>query len=90
MEPTGKKGTFVGYSESSKAYQIHILGQRYIEVSRDVTFHEEDAFCQCKELPNDTNMEEQEVPTTKILDPESPHPYVQREETKSLQFHFIL
>jgi hypothetical protein len=28
LEPSGKKGTFVGYSETSKAYRIYILGQR--------------------------------------------------------------
>jgi hypothetical protein len=28
LEPFGRKGTFVGYSESSKAYRIYILGQR--------------------------------------------------------------
>ena len=26
LEPSGKKGIFVGYSESSKAYKIYILG----------------------------------------------------------------
>ena len=26
LEPSKKKGTFVGYSESSKAYKIYILG----------------------------------------------------------------
>jgi hypothetical protein len=35
---------FVGYNESSKAYQIYILGQRQIEVSRDATFEEEVSF----------------------------------------------
>lgn len=44
MEPSDKKGIFVGYSETSTAYRIYILEQRYIEVSRDVTFHEEVAF----------------------------------------------
>jgi hypothetical protein len=44
LDPSGRKGTFVGYSESSKAYRIYILGQRQIEVSRDVTFEEEVAF----------------------------------------------
>jgi uncharacterized protein (UPF0297 family) len=28
LNPSGRKGTFVGYSESSKAYWIYILGQR--------------------------------------------------------------
>jgi transposase InsO family protein len=44
MEPFGRNGIFVGYSETSKAYMIYVPGQRYIEVSRDVNFHEEPAF----------------------------------------------
>jgi hypothetical protein len=40
LEPSGKKGIFVGYSDSSKAYRIYILDQHKIEVSRDVTFNE--------------------------------------------------
>ena len=28
MEPSGKKGIFVGYNEKSKAYRIYVLGQR--------------------------------------------------------------
>ena len=44
LDPSGRKGTFVGYNESSKAYQIYILGQRQIEVSRDVTLEEEVSF----------------------------------------------
>jgi transposase InsO family protein len=28
LDPSGRKGTFVGYNESSKAYQIYIPGQR--------------------------------------------------------------
>ena len=41
LEPSGKKGTFVVYSESSKAYRIYIPGSKQIEVSRDATFEEE-------------------------------------------------
>jgi hypothetical protein len=44
LDPLGRKDTFVGYSESSKAYWIYIPGQRQIEVSRDVVFEEEVAF----------------------------------------------
>ena len=39
MDPSGKKGLFVGYSEQSKAYQIYIPGYHQIEPSRDVTFN---------------------------------------------------
>jgi hypothetical protein len=28
LDPSGRKGTFVGYSESSKAYRIYIPGQK--------------------------------------------------------------
>ena len=44
LEPSGKKGIFVGYSESSKAYRVYILGFRQIETSRDVTFDEDTTF----------------------------------------------
>ena len=44
MEPSGKKVTFVAYNETSKAFRIYVLGERHVEVSRDVTFHEEATF----------------------------------------------
>jgi hypothetical protein len=49
LDPSGRKGTFMGYSEYSKEYWIYILGQRQIEVSRDVTFEEEIAFRRSRE-----------------------------------------
>jgi hypothetical protein len=49
LEPSGKKGIFVGYSESSKAYRIYIPEQHKIEVSRDVIFNENMAFKKSKE-----------------------------------------
>lgn len=44
LDPSGKKGIFVGYSESLKGYRIHILGLKKIEVSPNVTFDEDVAF----------------------------------------------
>jgi hypothetical protein len=41
LDPSRKKGTFVGYSDNSKAYRIYIPRHRQIEISRDVTFYEE-------------------------------------------------
>jgi hypothetical protein len=41
LEPSGKKGIFVGYCEVSKAFKIYIPGHCHIEISRDVTFDEE-------------------------------------------------
>ena len=50
LEPSGKKGIFVGYSDCSKAYRVYIPGQRYIEVNRDVIFHEEAVFRKTLEI----------------------------------------
>lgn len=44
LEPLEKKGTFVGYSETSKAYRIYIFGHGKVEIRRDVTFDEEVNF----------------------------------------------
>ena len=41
LDPSGKKGIFVGYFESSKAYRIYFLGYKNIDISRDVTFDED-------------------------------------------------
>jgi hypothetical protein len=41
MEPSGKKGIFVGYCEVSKAFTIYIPGHHHIEINRDVTFDED-------------------------------------------------
>jgi hypothetical protein len=41
MDPSGKKGIFVGFHEVSKAFRIYVLGQHYIEISRYVTFDED-------------------------------------------------
>ena len=57
LEPSGKKGIFVGYSDSSKAYRIYIPEQHKIEVSKDVTFNERMAFRKSIE----ENIEEEEI-----------------------------
>ena len=38
LDPSGKKGIFVGYCEVSKAFRIYISGFHHIDISRDVTF----------------------------------------------------
>jgi hypothetical protein len=55
LEPSGKKGIFVGYCEVSKAFRIYIPGHHHIEISRDMTFDEEATLkkstrCQLKEV----------------------------------------
>ena len=44
LDPSGKKGLFVGYSEQSKSYRIYIPGHPQIELRRDVTFDEDSTF----------------------------------------------
>jgi hypothetical protein len=41
MDPSEKKGIFVGHYEVSKAFRIYIPGYHHIEISRDVTFDED-------------------------------------------------
>jgi transposase InsO family protein len=65
LDPSGKKGIFVGYCEVSKAFKIYIPGQNHIKISRDVTFDEDAALkksklCQLEEV----NKEEPVIPNT--------------------------
>jgi hypothetical protein len=69
LDPSGRKGTFVGYNESLKAYHIYIPGQRQIEVSRDVTFEEEISFRRSRESHMEIESEKDETtpsPRSKI------------------------
>jgi hypothetical protein len=54
MEPSGKKGVFVGYGKKSKDYKVYVPGQRKIEVRRDVNLHEEVAFNKSRELKKES------------------------------------
>jgi hypothetical protein len=40
LDPSGKKGIFVGYCEVSKAFIIYIPGYHHIDINKDVTFDE--------------------------------------------------
>ena len=51
LDAFGKKQTFVGYSETSKAYKIYVFGQREVEISHDVTFDEDAALGKIRNLP---------------------------------------
>jgi hypothetical protein len=70
LDPSRRNGTFFGYSESSKEYQIYILGQRHIEVSRDVTFEEEVSFMRSRGSHMDIDSEKQDemVPSPPPVD----------------------
>ena len=60
LDPSGKKGLFVGYSEQSKAYRIYIPRYRQIELRRDLTFGEDTTFRKSKKDKEDE--EEHETP----------------------------
>ena len=79
MEPCGNKGTFVGFSETSKEFKIYVLGERHVEVSRYVTFLEEEAFKLSKELKCGLETEVVEDPISKDHDDDSSPYDVQRE-----------
>ena len=55
LDPSGRKGIFVGYSESAKAYWIYISGQNMIELSRDVTFEEHVAYRRSRHTKSDND-----------------------------------
>jgi hypothetical protein len=44
MDPSGKKGIFVGHCEVSKAFKVYIPGYHLIEINRDVTFDEDETL----------------------------------------------
>ena len=50
LDPTAEKGIFVGYSDTSKAFQIYILALRRVVLRRDVKFEEEKAYRRSQEL----------------------------------------
>ena len=53
LDPSGKKGIFVGYSESSKAYRIYFPGYKKIDISRDVIFDEDIAYNKSRKRPTE-------------------------------------
>ena len=51
FDPSGEKGLLVGYSESSKAYEVYIPARKRIIVNRDVQFDEDRALQRYMDLP---------------------------------------
>jgi hypothetical protein len=48
--PSERKGIFVGYSDTSKAYRIYIPGHPKVEINQDVTFDENATFSKSKQI----------------------------------------
>jgi hypothetical protein len=74
LDPFGRKGIFVGYSDTSKAYRIYIFGNRKVEINQDVIFDENVAFSKSKQIcAEEVHEEENEVPRvpeTEAVEPE--------------------
>ena len=51
LDPLGRKGIFVGYSERSKAYRIYFPGFKKIDISGDVKFDEDSAYNKSRKRP---------------------------------------
>ena len=65
LDPSGKKGIFVGYSEQSKAYRIYNPGFCQIEINRDVIFDEDTTFTKSRKIfVDEDNEEAEETPRT--------------------------
>jgi hypothetical protein len=61
LDPSSKKGIFVRYMETSKAYIFYILGHRWIETSIDVNFDEDVAFNRSRHNHTDDVHDEEPV-----------------------------
>ena len=44
LDPSGRKGVFVGYNDTSKAYRIYFPRFKNIDINSDVTFDEDSAY----------------------------------------------
>ena len=51
LDAFGKKGMFVSYKETSKAYRVYVPSQREVEICHDVTFDEDASLKKVVNLP---------------------------------------
>ena len=65
LDPSRKKGIFVGYCEVSKSFRIYISGFCHIEISRDVIFYEETSLKESRSYQLEEEHEE-DVPLKNI------------------------
>ena len=62
LNPSKKKGIFVGYCDVSKAFRIYIPGFHHMEISRYVTFDEEVALKRSRKCQHEEVYEEDAPP----------------------------
>ena len=83
LDPSGKKGIFVGYYEVSKAFKIYILGFHHMEIGRDVKFNEEATLKRSRKCQHEEVYEEDAPPrnveTTFLPKDESPEEHYMTE-----------
>ena len=60
LDPSRKKGIFVGYSKILKAYIVYFPGLNKIDISRDVTFDEDLAYIKSRKKPTEEPEETRE------------------------------
>jgi hypothetical protein len=80
-----RRASFVGYSETSKAYKIYIPRQRQIEISRDVTFDEDEAFRRSRESHMDEDREEQEAPRDAVMVESTPEEPILEDQNEMVE-----
>ena len=51
IDPSERKGVFVGFIDTSKAYQIYFPGFKKININKDVTFDEDLTYIRSRRLP---------------------------------------
>ena len=61
LDPSGKKGILVGYNETSKEYKVYILGHKQVDISRDVTFNEDETFKNSRKCHTDEDHDEESI-----------------------------
>ena len=61
LDPSRKKGIFVGYCEVYKAFKIYIPGYHHIEINRDVTFDEDATLKRSRKFHLEEAYEEEPV-----------------------------
>ena len=62
LDPSRKKGIFVGYYEVSKAFKIYIPGYRHMEINRDVIFTENASLKKLRKCQPEETYEEVVAP----------------------------
>ena len=76
FDPSGRKGIFIGYIDTSNVYRIYFPGFKKIDISRDVTFDEDLAFSWFRRLsieeveePKETRDRDMEIGEAILEDP---------------------